>query len=225
MSPLADLSLWLFTALVDAFVVCLFVFRGLFRKFIFLNMWLLLLFTAIIVRYAVLFDFGISSQEYFYTYFYTDALITAFLFLSICELSSYLFGTGMPRRGLMLLRFGALIATACLSSFLWSFWSVREMNGFILDLSVNIYLASGLVIVLLWIWKLLNRPADRLAARFVNVLLVYFSLYFLMYAGVRVAPNVPSLDAVPPMAGAWLPLGCAFAILSNEQPRSTISPS
>ena len=39
---LIDLTLWLLTTLVEAFVVYLFLIRGLFRKFLFLNFYLLL---------------------------------------------------------------------------------------------------------------------------------------------------------------------------------------
>ena len=42
MLPLIDLTLWLLTTLVEAFVVYLFLIRGLFRKFLFLNFYLLL---------------------------------------------------------------------------------------------------------------------------------------------------------------------------------------
>ena len=50
--PLPDLTLWMLTTLVEAFVVWLFLIRGLFRKFLFLNFYLLLSIMISIGRYA-----------------------------------------------------------------------------------------------------------------------------------------------------------------------------
>src|SRR5260370_17367568 len=84
MLPLADLTLWLLTTLVEIFVVCLFIIQGLFRKFLFLSFYFLLSVTISFGRY-VLYDFRFVSYVYFY--YLTDFLLTVFLFLSICELS------------------------------------------------------------------------------------------------------------------------------------------
>jgi len=73
-------------------------------------------------------------------------------------------------------------------------------------------------IALLWIWKLRNDPEDRIAARFVNVLAIYFLLFVFIYARVRLAPSASGLGHVYPMMGAWLPLGYGFALVSHEEP-------
>jgi hypothetical protein len=76
----------------------------------------------------------------------------------------------------------------------------------------------GFAVPLLWVWKLLKNPVDGLAARFVNVLGVYFLLFFLVY-GVREISSssaVAGLDNLSWMMGIWLPLGCGFALVSQE---------
>jgi hypothetical protein len=101
--PLPGLTLWMLTTFVEAFVVWLFLIRGLFRKFLFLNFYLLLSVTISIGRYAVLSYFGYVSSEFAYFYYFSDALLTVSLFLSICELNMRLVGTRMPRRKVVLL--------------------------------------------------------------------------------------------------------------------------
>ena len=84
-------------------------------------------------------------------------------------------------------------------------------------LTMLVYVVSCLAIVILWIRRLRNDPQDRTAARFVNVLTVYFSL-FLLDCGVRqLAPqDLSIMYSLGPMTGAWLPLGCGFALVPKN---------
>src|SRR5258708_2325011 len=115
MLSLADLTLWLLTTAVEAFVVYLFLIKGLFRKFLFLNFYLLLSVTVKMGRYASLFLFGFVSSEYWFFFYLTEALLTVFLFLSICELSVLFVGTDMSRSRVLLWSADALLATAWFS--------------------------------------------------------------------------------------------------------------
>jgi len=209
------------TTLVEAFVACLFIIRGLFRKFVFLNFYLLLSVAISIGRYAVLTWFGLLSSAYAYFYYFSDALLTICLFLSICELSVRLVGTRVPRRRVVLLSAGALLAAAWFSFLLTPLSGSRATTRFAFELSQNILFASGLSIVLLWTWNLRNDPENRIAARFVSVLSVYFSLFFLAYGARQLAPQASGLHSLFPMMAAWLPLGCGFALVPQEQPRRT----
>lgn len=220
--PLPDLTLWMLTTFVEVFVVWLFLIRGLFRKFLFLNFYLLLSVTISIGRYAVLSYFGYVSSGYAYFYFFSDALLSVSLFLSICELSMRLTGTRMPRRRVVLLSAGALFAAAFFSFSVASSSGPRVTTRFVLGLSQNIFFACGFAIVLLWAWKLRNDPDDRIAARFVSVLSVYFSLFFLAYGARQLAPDASGPHSLFPMIGAWLPLGCAFALVSQDPPQRTM---
>jgi hypothetical protein len=69
-------------------------------------------------------------------------------------------------------------------------------------------------------WKLRNDPDDRIAARFVSVLGVYFSLFVLAYGARQLAPDASGPNSLFPMIGAWLPLGCAFALVSQDSPQT-----
>jgi hypothetical protein len=217
MPSLAELTLWLMTTMVEAFVVCLFFVQGLFCKFLFFNFYLLLSVTISTGRYAVLSHFGFHSPEYAYFYYCTDVLLTSSLFICISELCVRLVGNRMPPRRVVLWSAGALLTTALFSSLGLSHWDYRVAARFVIDLSQNMFFACCLGIALLWIWKLRNDPEDRMAARFINVLAIYFSLFILIYAARELAPSSASgLRNVYPMLGAWLPLGYGFVLVSHE---------
>jgi len=219
MLSLADLSLWLLTTLVQAFVVYLFLIQGLFRKFLFLNCYLLLSVTISLGRYFVFSHFGLASSAYAYFYHFTDAALTLFLYLGICELGVRLMGTSISRKRAVLWSAAALLATA------WFSFSVASPRGsrtaLVFALSQNTFFTCCLGVARLWTWKLRNDPEDRIADRLVNVLSVYFSLFILIYGALQLAPHVSSLNNLHPMIGAWLPLGCGFALVSHEPPQRT----
>ncbi len=218
MLTLADQTLWLLTTLVEAYVVCLFLIRKSFRKFLFLNFYLLLAVFISIGRYAVLHGFGYRSEEYAYFYYYSDALLTLSLFLCVCELGQRVIGARMPCRKLAFWSAGAFLATT------WFSFAIASPSGyrmatsyFFFAFTKNIYVTCCLAVVLLGVWKLRNDSADRVAARLLNVLAVYFMLFVLLYSAHQVVPHASSsLSNLYPMMGAWLPLGCGFALVTQQ---------
>ena len=182
-----------------------------------------LLLCAIITasRLAVFYYFGFSSSEYVYFYYFSDALLTVFLFLSICELSLCLARSKISRRRLALTGAGAFLVVSLFSALIASHSSTRMMSHFVVELSQNLYFASCLAIAALWFWKTFGDPEDRIAARFVSVVFVYTSIFILLYGARKLAPQVTFDHQLGQMMAVWVPLGCGFAAVSQEQPRIT----
>jgi len=219
MFSLADQMLWLLTTLVEVFVVFLFFMQGLVRKFLFFNLYLLLLITADIGRYAFLYHFGIHSTDYFYFYYETNALLTVALFISIGELSMRLVGIRLPGWKVFSWCAGTFLATALFSFTVSSYMVSRVAIRFLFELSQNLYFFCCLAVFLLWFWKLWNRPKDPTAARLANVLSVYCLLFALAYGARQLVPEAARLSGnVSQMMAAWLPLGAGFALGAHEQP-------
>ena len=216
MWTLADQTLCLLTTLVEAYAVCLFLIQGLFRKFLFFNFYLLLRIFINIGRYYVLHQFGLASPEYRYFYYYCDAPLTLSLFVCVCELSLRVVVARVPRRGIVFWSAGAFLATVWFSFAIASF-SGHRITYFLLEFTQNIYFVCCLAIVLLGIWKLRNDSEDRIAARLVNVLAVYFFLFLVVHGVRQLVPYETSgLNNVYPMIGAWLPIGCGFAVVTRQ---------
>ncbi len=169
-------------------------------------------------RYFVFSHFGFASSAYAYFYYFTDAALTLFLYLGICELGVRLMGTRISRKRAVLWSVSALLAMAWLSLSVASPGGSRMATAFVVDLSQSIFFVCCLAIALLWAWKLRNDSNDRIADRLVNVLSVYFLLFLLLYGARQLTPHASSLNTLYPMFSAWLPLGCGFALVSHEPP-------
>ena len=213
-----ELALWLLTTLVDGFVVYLFVLQGLFRRFFFLSLYFFLSVAFSIARCVILFHFGFPTIEYAHGYFITDALLSVSLFLSVSELSLRVSRIRMLRWKIVMWAGSILLTMAC--------FGVESLtnNGertflFLVNSSQSVFFMCGFAVVLLWVWKLLKNPVDGIAARFINVLGVYFLLFFLVYGARAMSSSsaVAGLDNLSSMMEVWLPLGCGFALVSQER--------
>lgn len=213
----ADFAFWLLTTLVDGFVMYLFIRQGLFRRFIFLSLYFLLSVTISIARCIILLQFGLPSVEYVYGFYITDALLSISLFLSVSELSLRVGRIRMLRWKIVTWAGSLLLTMAC-----FGVESLRS-NGvrtpiFLSESSQSIFFICGLAVILLWVWKFLKNPVDGVAAKFLNVFGVYFLVFFLVYGAreISFSSAVATLYALQWMMGAWLPLGCGFALVSQE---------
>lgn len=211
-----DLTLSLFNIFFQAFVVYFFIARGLFRKFIFFNLYFLLSISSAVARYSVLFRFGPSSSPYLYCYYVTDAAIMAFLFLAICELSVRLAGSKIPAKTTAWLASGALFAIAWFS-FSNLFAASPSLSApFVSVLSRNLYFLCCFSVVLLWGWTLNHKPEGPIAARFLLVLDVYLALTLIPYAAHNQVPPI-RLESLSPIITACLPLGCCLTLVRSEK--------
>ena len=212
-----DLALWLLTTLVDGFVVYLLVLQGLLRRFFFLGFYFFLCVAISIARCVILFHFGFPTIEYAHGYYLTDPLLSISLFLSVSELSLRVSRIRMLRWKIVMWAGSILLTMAC--------FGVESLanNGertiwFLAKSSQSVFFMCGFAVVLLWVWKLFKNPVDGIAARFVNVLGVYFLLFFLVYGAREISSLSPAgLDNLSRMIGVWLPLGCCFALVSEER--------
>jgi hypothetical protein len=196
--------------------VYLFVVRGVFRKFLFMNLFLLLSVTTSVAEYAVSSRLGLASSQYFVLYFFTNLVLETFLFFSICQLSARLVGDKLPRWKVVLLGLGGIIVTAGLSFAVVSSMGPSSAAFFAFEWSQNISLACSLTIVFLWAWKLRNNPNDEIANRLVNVLSVYFLLLWLGYGASQLASHGAGAVNLSSLAPAWLPVGIGFALVGRE---------
>ncbi len=218
--PFADLTLWLLTILAEFFVVYLFVIHHLFRRFLFLNTFLLLSATSGICRFAVLSHYGQSSDEYMYAYFASDALGIVFFLLSVCEAGVRAVGTRTPRKMTVLWGSSVLLATACFTvitdPFLFS--SSSLITRFLMDFTTNAFYASFLVCAFFCVWHSRKDSQERMATRLVWVLSVYTSLLLFVDLGFQYVPKDCNFSYLSPnMIAACFPLVCGFTLFSHGQ--------
>jgi hypothetical protein len=216
MAP-AALTVWLLTIIVAAFVVFLCVRQKVISKFFFFSCYFAASIVVSIGRFWVFSRNGHHFVEYLNFYYYSDAVLTVLLALAIWQIGARVVAGRVGRETVLI---GG--ASILLLVIFFSFASVAHSNSkfithFTVEVSQNIFFAAGLATLVLWTWNLLNKAEDRIAAEFVNVLVVYFAVFFVVQGLELASPSSRGHDGdLFSMLGAWLPLGCSFALVKDQ---------
>jgi len=165
-----------------------------------------------ILRFRMLYHYGFTSREYFYFYYYSDALLTIALYLALISLFIHVFKE--MNAGSYVI-FGAsflLAATALFSYLVIAQSSTRLLGPFVVELSQNLYFVGLVLTYVLWGAMLKLRETRTQLIQLVLSLGVYFSLFAANYALRNVAPPaIPLAQALDPLIGCFLPLAWAYA--------------
>lgn len=207
-----EFAIWFLGTLLEASVVVCAFKKKLFRRYFFLNLYMLLSVLVSIARFHVLMLEGIASATYRYFYFYSDALLTIVLFFALISLFSYVFQEMNVER---YVRMGAVLL---LGGTAWFTYAVvnqsqaRILTHFAFELSQNLYFVGLVLTYVLWGAILKMRESRALLVQLVLSLGVYFSAYAASYAISNLHPNLFSyVSFLVPVIGCLLPLAWAYA--------------
>ena len=194
-----------------AVVVC--AIRGkVFRRFLPLNLYMAASAVGDLLRFRILFHYGYTSREYFYFYYYSDALLTVALYLALISLFVHVFKEMKAEKYVI---FGAsflLSATALFSYLVIAESSERFVTKFVVELSQNLYFVGLVLTYVLWGAILKLRETRTQLVQLVLSLGVYFSLFAANYAIRNLYPQVSGLAiALLQFLGCFLPLAWAYA--------------
>jgi hypothetical protein len=164
-------------------------------------------------RYAVFTRFGFTSPQYYYFYYFSDALCTIFLYFALMGLYSHVFHEmGVQRY----LRVGAMLLLAATS---WVSYQVvmssshRLLTRFVVELSQNLYFVGVVLTYLLWGAILKLRETRTRLIQLVLALGVYFSAFAASYALRNLYPQLAIWRYVSHLMVLWLPLAWAYTFL------------
>jgi hypothetical protein len=209
--PLVSI-IWVIGLLSEAAVlVCAYKKRAL-RRYFFLNLYMAGVLVVELARYKVLSQYGVSSLEYRYCYYYSDAILTIFLYFALTTLYAHVFSEMKAER---YVKMGALLllgGTAAFSGAVVLQSSAKFVTHFVFELSQNLYFVGLVLTYVLWGAILKLRETRTRLIQLVLSLGVYFSLLAANYA---IRNLVPSLSHVYlPLAqvfGIFLPIAWAYA--------------
>jgi len=216
MPGLLTVVFYLGTAFELAFVVCSIQKKSFFR-YIFLNLYFLLTLASSCMRRYVLGHWGSSSYEYWYAYFYSDAILTVTLYIALISLYSRVFG---ELRFSKYVRFSAvllLLGTAAFS------YAVVVQSGellagrFAIELSQNLYFVGLVLTYILW-GAILKLGETR--TRVVQIVLslgLYFSAYAATFALVNFAEKYSVISYLCPIVGCLLPLSWTVTMWRHSE--------
>jgi len=212
-----DLLIWLVgTAFELAFVVCSLARKSLFKYF-FLNLYMLLSVMASVGRWFVLRNYGYSSREYMYVYYYTDALLTVALYVALISLYSRVFGELRFAKHMRLAAVALLLGTAGFSYAVVAQSAERLSSNFAYELSQNLYFVGIILTYLLWGAILKLRETRTRVVQIVLSLGLYFSAYAAIYALQNLAPKFDLVQYASSVIGCLLPLAWTITMVRYSE--------
>jgi 4-amino-4-deoxy-L-arabinose transferase-like glycosyltransferase len=221
----AAYCIWIFCTLLEASVVVCALARGCFRRYFTLNLYMAASVAMSIGRYIILSRYGFDSEQYFYFYYYSDAILTICLYFALMGLYSIVFaelGATTQVRAFSMLLLGG---TALFSYGVVHQAENRLVTRYVVEISQNLYFVGLVLTYVLWGAVLKLRETRARVVQFVLSLGVYFSLYAGSYALRNVYPNsAPVLMYVSQITGTLLPLAWNYAYLRFDD-EARLAPS
>jgi hypothetical protein len=214
--PIATMIWCLGTAFELGFVVCS-IQRKSFFRYLFLNLYFVLTLASSVFRHFVLTHYGVSSDEYRYAYFYSDALLTLVLYVALISLYSRVFG---ELRFSKYVRFSAVLLLLSTAGFSYAVVAQSEQRlatQFAYELSQNLYFVGLVLTYILW-GAILKLGETR--TRIVQIVLslgLYFSAYAASYALVNLADKYSVVHVLGPVVGCLLPLSWTVTMWRHSE--------
>lgn len=204
--------LWCIGTFCNATVVVCALKRGLFRRYFLLNTYMACSILVSIERYQTLTHYGFTSPQYLYVYFYSDALLSIFLYLALASLYAHVFSEMEVERYVRLGTILLLGGTALFSYAVVQQSTSRLVTHFVVELSQNLYFVGLVLTYILWGAILKLRETRTQLVQLVLSLGVYFSVFAAVYALGNLYPRANALlGSLVQVFDLILPLAWAYA--------------
>jgi hypothetical protein len=164
-----------------------------------------------VARYEILHRYGFKSTQYLYCYYYSDAVLTIFLYLALITLYLHVFDEMKVEKFVRLAAVILLAGTALFSYAVVQQSSERMFSSFVYELSQNLYFVGLVLTYVLWGAILKLRETRTQLIQLVLSLGVYFSAFAATFALGNMFPNLQSVTYIAPVFGCMLPLAWAYA--------------
>lgn len=132
-------------------VVAASLFRGLFRKYFNLNLYVMTLCAVDALRWVILHSYGLKSTEYFFAFFLGDALLAITAYLMILGFFDTLFRDTSLRPQIRLALFVFFLLVAGMSYVFISNTVDHFYSRLIVEFQQNMYFAQVVLTALLWV--------------------------------------------------------------------------
>jgi predicted neutral ceramidase superfamily lipid hydrolase len=165
-----------------------------------------------IVRFRILFTYGVTSLEYSYFYYYSDLLLTIGLYCALMSLYAHVFeemgAEQYVRLGAILL----LLGTAAFSFAIVMQNSPKFTGRFVVEVSQNLFFVGLVLTYVLWGAILKLRETRTRLIQLVLAVGLYFSVLAATYAMRNLYPSMHNIwPLLTPISDCILPLAWAYA--------------
>ncbi len=216
-----EYTVWFLGALFEAAVVVCALARAPFRRYFTLNLYMAVSLLVSVGRYFVLRHAGpngLTSAEYTYFYYYSDAILTICLYFALMGLYAIVFEELGAELYLRVFMTVLLIGTALFSYSVVHQSEARMLTHYIVEISQNLYFVGLVLTYILWAALLKLRESRVRVIQIVLSLGVYFSINAANYALHNAYPNLKVIwEYLPPIAGMLLPVAWFYAFLRFDE--------
>jgi len=187
-------------------------------RYFFLNIYMLAAVVATITQEIALRHFGVASPVYAYVYYYTDPLLTIFLFFVILSFYHQVFqqmGAGKyVRWGSALLLSGTALLSYLVVRRVPTHQGTAHFTQFVIEMSQNLYFVGVVLTYLLWGAVIKLRETRTRLIQLILALGIFFSAEAAGYALYNLFPSLETnfLKWIPPVMGTFLPLAWAYTV-------------
>ena len=220
-----EYSVWFLCTLLEAAVVVCAIWKGSFRRYVALNVYMLASFLVSLIRFKILFTYGWASAQYGFFYYYSDLLLTIGLYCALMSLYAQVFEEMGAEQ---YVRLGALLLLLGTAAF--SFAIVMQNSGkiagpFVVEVSQNLFFVGLVLTYVLWGAMLKLRETRTRLIQMVLALGLYFSIHAASYAMRNLYPSLHNVwPFITPVSGCLLPLAWSYTFLKIPED-ARITPS
>jgi hypothetical protein len=204
--------IWFGGILCEALVVVCALKKNAFRRYILLNLYMAASVVVSLGRYKILSEYGFTSRQNKYFYFYSDAILTIFLYFALSALYAHVFSEMKAERYVKMGTLLLLGGTALFTYAVVQQSSAKLVTHFVVELSQNLFFVGLVLTYVLWAAILKLRETRTRLIQLVLSLGVYFSLFAANYAIRNLYPPLHTLFVpLVQVFGLFLPLAWAYA--------------
>jgi len=217
LSPV-DYMLWFGSAVLQATVVVSAARSRSLLRFFPLNLYMGVASLLTIVRYFVFSSYGVLSEQYIYFYYYSDALLTIFLFFALMGLYSQVFRELRASHYVRVCALLLLGLTTLVTYHIVSGSKDKLITKFVVELGQNMNFVGVVLTYLLWVVVMKLRETRTQLIQLILALGVYFSVFAANYALRNLYPGLAVVwQYVPPLMALWLPLAWTYTLLKTPE--------
>ena len=203
---------WFVGLLCEAAVVVCALKKHAFRRYLLLNLYMTTAVVSELGRFKILAEYGFSSRQYQYFYYYSDAILTIFLYFALSTLYAHVFSEMNAERYVKMGTLLLLTGTALFTYAVVEQSTAKLVTHFVVELSQNLYFVGLVLTYVLWAAILKLRETRTRLIQLVLSLGVYFSLFAANYAIRNLYPPLSSVFVpLVQVFGLFLPLAWAYA--------------
>ena len=195
--------IWFVGLLCEAAVLVCALKKRAFRRYLLLNLYMACVVVSELGRFKVVAEYGFSSRQYQYFYFYSDAILTIFLYFALSTLYAHVFSEMKAERYVKMGTLLLLAGTALFTYAVVEQSTAKFVTHFVVELSQNLYFVGLVLTYVLWAAILKLRETRTRLIQLVLSLGVYFSLY---------AANYAIRNLYPPLSSVFVPLVQVFSL-------------